>query len=163
MGGVKTDLNGRTGVSGLYACGEVACTGVQGANRLASNSTLECLVFGRRTAEQINRDFRPGKDYNYTMPEIEKYKMPCPDDFLVKQDINEMKILMTKYVGPVRNMEKMECALSRFYEIKKKYEDCRFEKQLHYWLWNAVTNSIIITERAIARKESIGSHYLVKK
>lgn len=162
MGGVKTDLNGRTGVSGLYACGEVACTGVQGANRLASNSTLECLVYGRRAAEQINRDFRPNKDYEFVLPKAEKYNVPCPDDRQIKQDITEMKILMTKYVGPVRKMEKMEKALSRFYEIREKYKDCKFEKQLHYWLWNAVTNSIIITEKAIARKESIGSHYVVK-
>ncbi|MBP3580465.1 MAG: L-aspartate oxidase, partial [Clostridia bacterium] len=80
MGGVKTDVNGRTGVSGLYACGEVACTGVQGANRLASNSTLECLVFGRRAAEQINRDYRSGKDYEYVLPKNERYNQPMPDD-----------------------------------------------------------------------------------
>lgn len=162
MGGVKTDLSGRTGVSGLYACGEVACTGVQGANRLASNSTLECLVFGRRAAEQINRDFRPCRNYEYVLPKADKYIVPCPDDRQVKQDITEMKILMTKYVGPLRKKEKMERALSRFYEIRDKYEKCRFEKQLHYWLWNALTNSIIITEKAIERKESMGSHYLVK-
>lgn len=162
MGGVKTDLYGRTGISGLYACGEVACTGVQGANRLASNSTLECLVFGRRAAEQINRDFRPVADYEYVLPKAEKYSIPCPDDRQIQQDIMEMKILMTKYVGPVRKLDKMEKALSRFYEIREKYKECKFEKQLHYWLWNAITNSIIITEKAIARKESIGSHYLVK-
>ncbi|MCL2024085.1 MAG: FAD-binding protein, partial [Oscillospiraceae bacterium] len=54
MGGIKTDLDGRTGIAGLYACGESAATGVHGANRLASNSLLECLVFGRRTALSVN-------------------------------------------------------------------------------------------------------------
>lgn len=54
MGGIKTDLNGKTAVPGLYACGEAAYTGVHGANRLASNSLLECLVFGRRCAQHIN-------------------------------------------------------------------------------------------------------------
>ncbi len=162
MGGVKTDLHGRTGVSGLYACGEVACTGVQGANRLASNSTLECLVFGRRAAEQINRDFRPVKDYDYKLPTGSECneKMPCDDE--VMSDIAEMKKLMSKFVGPLRNMEKMETALVRLKEIEEKYKSRCFEKQLHFWVWNAVTNSVIITEKALARKESIGSHYLIK-
>jgi aspartate oxidase len=58
-GGVRTDLDGRTSVAGLYACGEVACTGVHGANRLASNSLLEGLVFGRRIAEHLGRHLPP--------------------------------------------------------------------------------------------------------
>ena len=162
MGGVKTDLHARCGVSGLYACGEVACTGVQGANRLASNSTLECLVFGRRAAEQINRDFRPVKDYEFVLPVAEKYTKPCPSDLEIDADVAEMKKLMSKYVGPLRKMENMEKALVRFKEIEEKYKDCEFTTQKHYLLWNAVTNSIVITEKAIARKESIGSHYIVE-
>lgn len=161
MGGVKTDLHARCGVSGLYACGEVACTGVQGANRLASNSTLECLVFGRRAAQQINRDFRPVKDYEFTLPETEKYLKPCPCDSEIDADIAEMKKLMSKYVGALRKTENMQKALVRFKEIREKYKDCRFTTQKHYLLWNAITNSIIITEKALMRKESIGSHYIV--
>ena len=61
-GGVRTDLDGRTSIAGLYACGEVACTGVHGANRLASNSLLEGLVFSRRIAEDIVRDLPPQSD-----------------------------------------------------------------------------------------------------
>ena len=162
MGGVKTDLHARCGISGLYACGEVACTGVQGANRLASNSTLECLVFGRRAAEQVNRDFRPVNDYEFVLPDVEKYTRPCPSDCEIDADIAEMKKLMSKNVGALRKMENMEKALCRLYEIKEKYENCNFMTQKHFWVWNAVTNSIIITERALARKESIGSHYIVK-
>lgn len=161
MGGVKTDLHARCGVSGLYACGEVACTGVQGANRLASNSTLECLVFGRRAAEQVNRDFRPSKDYIFTLPDTDKYTKPCPSDSEIDADISEMKKLMSDCVGPLRKMNKMETALTRFKEIEEKYKDCDFTTQKHYTLWNAVTNSIIITEKALLRKESIGSHYIV--
>ena len=162
MGGVKTDLHARCGVSGLYACGEVACTGVQGANRLASNSTLECLVFGRRAAEQVNRDFRPSKDYDFVLPQSEKYTKPCPSDEEIDTDIAEMKKLMSKNVGALRKTEKMEKALIRLREIEAKYEDCNFNTQKHYWVWNAVTNSIIITEKALARKESMGAHYIVK-
>lgn len=163
MGGVKTDLHARCGVSGLYACGEVACTGVQGANRLASNSTLECLVFGRRAAEQINCDFRPSKDYEFTLPSVdEDYTLKCPADSEIDADIAEMKKLMSKNVGALRKKEKMETALARLNEIRWKYEHCRFETIKHYWVWNAVSNSIIITEKALARTESIGSHYIVK-
>ena len=161
MGGVKTDLHARCGVSGLYACGEVACTGVQGANRLASNSTLECLVFGRRAAEQVNRDFRPVEGYNFELPKVEKFVVPCPSDAEIDADIAEMKKLMSKYVGPLRKMANMEKALVRFKEIEEKYKDCNFTTQKQYWLWNAVTNSITITEKAILRKESLGSHYIV--
>ena len=163
MGGVRTDLHARCGVSGLYACGEVACTGVQGANRLASNSTLECLVFGRRAAEQINCDFRPSKDYEFTLPTLdEDYTLECPAEAEIDADIAEMKKLMSKNVGALRKKEKMEYALSRLNEIRWKYEHCRFETIKQYWVWNAVSNSIVITEKALARNESIGSHYIVK-
>ena len=162
MGGVKTDLHARCGVSGLYACGEVACTGVQGANRLASNSTLECLVFGRRAAEQVNRDFRPVADYDFVLPKSEKFSEKCPCDCEIDADIAEMKKLMSDNVGPLRKREKMEKTLVRLHEIEEKYKDCEFTTQKHYWLWNAVTNSIEITERAVARKESIGSHYIIE-
>ena len=62
MGGIKTDLHARTSIQGLYACGEAASTGVHGANRLASNSMLECLVFGRRAAEDINGNYEQAPD-----------------------------------------------------------------------------------------------------
>ena len=58
--------------------------------------------------------------------------------------------------------EKMQAALERFTEIKEKYENRKFEKQLHFLLWNAISNSILITQKALARKESIGSHYILK-
>ena len=72
-----------------------------------------------------------------------------------------MKKLMSDCVGPLRKINNMETALTRFKEIEEKYMDCSFTTQKHYTLWNAVTNSIIITEKALLRKESIGSHYIV--
>ena len=161
MGGVKTDLHARTGVSGLYACGEVACTGVQGANRLASNSTLECLVFGRRAAMQVNTDFRSLKNYKIELPKSEVFSKHMPNDTEIDNDIAFMKKLMSKYVGALREESKMIMALDNLKEIEQKYKDCAFYCQKHYWLWNAISNSIEITQKAIQRKESIGSHYLV--
>ena len=110
----------------------------------------------------MNRDFKPVKDYDFTLPKTEKYTKPCPPEAEIDADIAEMKKLMSKNVGALRKMEKMERALVRLREIEEKYKDCNFTTQKHYWVWNAVTNSIIITEKAIARKESLGSHYIVK-
>ncbi len=162
MGGVKTDLNARTGVSGLYACGEVACTGVQGANRLASNSTLECLVFGRRAAEQINRDFRPSAKYKFTPVKVENYSKECPGKDEIEKDIAAMKRVMTDFVGPLRRESGIKTALEKLYQMREKYENCKFENNLHYQVWNVITTSVIITEDALSRKESIGSHYIIK-
>lgn len=162
MGGVKTDLYARTGVSGLYACGEVACTGVQGANRLASNSTLECLVFGRRAAQQINSNMRPQNKYIFENTIFETYTKPCPCDEQILSDLDSMKLIMTNNVGPLRRKENMQKALDRLYLLRDKYKDCRLESALQYLIMNAITTSIIITESALKRTESLGSHYIMR-
>lgn len=162
MGGVQTDLDAKTSVDGLYACGEVACTGVQGANRLASNSTLECLVFARRAAQKINKDFRNNSDCSVENIVIEEYSAPCPKSAQILSDIECMKLIMTNNVGAVRKQENMKKALERLYAIRDTYKNCVLETPLQYLVMNAVTTSIIITESALARPKSLGSHYVVR-
>lgn len=161
MGGVYTDLHARTAVSGLYACGEVACTGVQGANRLASNSTLECLVFGRRAARQISADFRPSAGYNFTLPNSEIFDDPCPSDAEVDEDIAYMKSLMTKNVGAIRHTHELEYAHRELDRIYDKYRRKHLETVKQYTVFNAAVASTVIAESACKRKVSIGSHYIV--
>ena len=161
MGGIRTDLHARTAVSGLYACGEVACTGVQGANRLASNSTLECLVFARRAAETINADFRSNKGYSFVLPETEDFidGKPCKDE--VSEDIKYMKNLMTENVGPVRHTKDLEFAHRELDRIYDKYRTLKLSNIEEYTVFNAAMASTIIAESACKRKNSIGSHYIV--
>ncbi len=161
MGGVMTDLHARTAVSGLYACGEVACTGVQGANRLASNSTLECLVFGKRAAKCINADFRPSKNYKFVLPQSEEFSEPCPENAEIDKDMAFMKELMTKNVGAIRHTNKLEFAHQKLDEVYDKYRRKRLENIKQYTVFNAAVASTVIVQSACERKQSIGSHYIV--
>ena len=161
MGGVMTDLHARTAVSGLYACGEVACTGVQGANRLASNSTLECLVFGKRAAKCINADFRPSKNYKFVLPQSEEFSEPCPENAEIDKDMAFMKELMTKNVGAIRHTNKLEFAHQKLDEVYDKYRRKRLENIKQYTVFNAAVASTVIVQSACERKQSIGSHYMV--
>lgn len=161
MGGIKTDLFARTAISGLYACGECACTGVQGANRLASNSMLECLVFGRRAAHSINSDFRRCDGYSFSIPESEKFEDECPADTEVAKDIDYMKELMTKNVGAIRHTKELEFAHSELDRIYDKYRRKKLSNINQYSVFNAAMTSTVIAESACKRKESIGSHYIV--
>ena len=160
MGGIKTDLDARTNIDGLYACGECACTGVQGANRLASNSTLECLVFGRRAASYINSNVRSRTCY--ATEDTDEVLLPCPDSEEINADIMLMKKTMSKYVGALRKRDELEKALCVFNTIKEKYEKCILNSTDAYNVYSASCVSAEITEKALMRKESIGSHYIVK-
>ncbi|MBO4343749.1 MAG: L-aspartate oxidase [Clostridia bacterium] len=161
MGGVKTDIHARTAISGLYACGETACTGVQGANRLASNSTLECLVFGRRAARNINADFRSPKGYDFVIPESEIFTDVCPGDEEIEKDIEYMKSLMTKNVGAIRHTSELEYAHSELDRIYDKYRRKNLSTVKQFTVFNAAMASTVIAESACARRESMGSHYIV--
>ncbi len=161
MGGIATDLHARTSVSGLYACGEVACTGVQGANRLASNSTLECLVFGRRAAQSINSDFRPNDTKRFVLPKTDSYENDVSDD-QAQKNIKEMKMLMSANVGAFRKVTEMQNVLERLSELNELYQNSNLYSAIQYHAANAAQVSSIITRKAIERKESIGSHYIIK-
>ena len=155
MGGIKTDLFGNTNIKGLYACGEAACTGVHGANRLASNSTLECLVFGRKTAESINKKASAGYK-----------KMPHMDtNEVFEKDINlederiALKGIMIKYCGILRSEKYLLQGLQKAKAITEKLEDVLLDSKEAMELYNMCIVAEEIFNAAIARKKSVGAHY----
>jgi L-aspartate oxidase len=113
MGGIKVDLEGRTNIKGFYACGEAACNGIHGANRLASNSLLEGLVFGGKIADKLPLDIEKTKN---ALPEYAvKYSTDrIKRDFDSKKLKNKLKNIMSEYVGIVRNKEGLTKAKRRF-------------------------------------------------
>jgi len=155
MGGVRTDLWGRTNIEGLYCCGEAACTGVHGANRLASNSTLECLVFGRRCAQTI-AGCRMGKPLRGELPVPETTRELSLD---TEETIIQLKGIMVKYCGIVRNGEELNFGLSRVKEMLQKLRGARLGTTRDMELYNMVSVAEKILESAARRRVSVGSHY----
>ena len=150
MGGVSVDANGRTNVPGLWACGEVSATGVHGANRLASNSLLEGLVFGARVSLDISRSIDPGS--RPVCPDVEMKPRPTfitPDEAPLAQRLRDT---MWNDVGLVRNAQSMTHALQVFDEISA-------QPPQSIMLCHMIDAARIITQAALARKESRGGHY----
>ncbi len=160
MGGVKTDLFGKTNVRGLYCVGEAARTGIHGANRLASNSLLECLVFGKRCAEHINTNKQPSdtKDISPLL-KSEVFDKKVSDAFF--DDCQRtIKRLMTKYAGAIRNEEELQYAKKKLEEINAVLAKSRLEKSSEFKTYNMLQVATMIIEGAIARKTSVGAHYI---
>jgi L-aspartate oxidase len=164
-GGIKVDLNGRSSLKGLYACGEVTMTGVHGANRLASNSLLEALVYAYRCAESIKTFLR---NENFTLPDLLDWDdsgvLTHDEKVLITHSINEVKQTMWVYVGIVRSDLRLERASSRIHNIFTETEALYkktsvFQEILE--LRNLVTCSHIIIKSAKMRKESRGLHYTI--
>ncbi|MBE6606214.1 MAG: L-aspartate oxidase [Ruminococcaceae bacterium] len=159
MGGIRTNLWGMTNIEGLYACGECAWTGIHGANRLASNSMLECLVFSRRAARHINEK---------TLPEV-SFKLPetkiSADERLTSKYISgtkgKIRDIMTEYAGPIRTEKGLAEAAGKIYRIYKKLQDTPLVENEEYELYNMTQNAYKIVTDALSRKESIGAHYIV--
>ena len=157
MGGIKTDFNGQTNISGLYACGEAASTGIHGANRLAANSLLECLVFGRRTAEKINMKKSDKKSYTFDSLEI-PIKQNTKLDFDGMR--NEIQKLMNDNCGVIRKKSDLEHALNRVKQIYIELDEV-FDDSINYLeTLNIAAIAKEILEAAYKRPNSIGSHYL---
>jgi L-aspartate oxidase len=150
MGGVRTDLHGRTTLKGLYAAGEVSCTGVHGANRLASNSLLEGLVFGARSGFAAAKDFA-----NEPLPKIpsrEKKSKPTNNDGKISTAVaKRVKRLMWDRVGILRSKETITRALSEFEQISKA--------SLNPASRNFLTVATMIARAALHRTESRGGHF----
>lgn len=161
MGGVRTDTEGRTSVPGLYACGELACTGVHGANRLASNSLLECLVFSRRCADAIDGSAAPGgtspsRAGKPDLAGVAEHREPCCDPDALRTEIRGM---MTRKGGILRSGAEMLEALGRAEEMLAQLDACRLPdaKALETYSMAAVAREVLMA--ALARKESVGAHY----
>jgi L-aspartate oxidase len=159
-GGIMTDFNGRTDVEGLYAIGEVAFTGLHGANRLASNSLLECLVFARAAATDI---LARNKDVIPSLPQWDASRVTDPDEeIIISHNWDELRRFMWDYVGIVRTKKRLARAQHRikllYQEINEYYTSFRVSSDL-VELRNLVMTADLIVRCAMLRHESRGLHY----
>lgn len=159
-GGVVTDLAGRTDLSGLYAVGETAYTGLHGANRLASNSLLECVVVGMAAATDIRS--RP-VIAPVSIPDWDESQVDNADEqVVIAHNWDELRLLMWNYVGIVRTTKRLERALHRIEllqsEVQEYYANFRVTRDL-LELRNLLVCASLIVQSALDRKESRGLHY----
>ncbi len=161
-GGVMTDRQGRTDIDRLYCIGEAAYTGLHGANRMASNSLLECLVFAAAAAKNILQQLT-GEDESISLPDWDESQVTLASEaVLVSHNWDELRRCMWDYVGIVRNNRRLQYA-------KRRIELLRHEIEEHYHL-HCVSNDLIelrnliviadlIVQSALERRESRGLHY----
>jgi L-aspartate oxidase len=156
------DLNGQTTIKNLYACGECVCTGLHGANRLASNSLLEALVLAHQSAMQaVTKVDSVG--FNEKIPDWKAEGTTRPKEMvLITQSIKELKEMMTSYVGIVRSDVRLARAKARlkllYTETEELYSTSTLSPQLCE-LRNLITIGYLVTRSAGLRKESRGLHY----
>ncbi len=159
-GGIVTDMKGRTDISGLYAVGETACTGLHGANRLASNSLLECLVIGRAAAEDI--ESQPGRARPALAAWDESRVTNADEEVVIAHNWDELRRFMWNYVGIVRTTKRLERAQHRVRllkeEIDEYYTHFRITQDL-LELRNLVDVASLIINSALSRHESRGLHF----
>ncbi|HYQ58078.1 MAG TPA: L-aspartate oxidase [Draconibacterium sp.] len=153
VGGIRTNLDAETNISGLFVCGEAASTGVMGANRLASNSLLECLVFGKRASEKAAKLKAP--DFTFEKPA--PIKLDVNNEALFLKYQNELAHLMSKNLGIVRNRKDLETAINKFTEIAAEFNKDLYEYNLIKIRSIAVICKLI-AKAAFIREESRGGH-----
>jgi L-aspartate oxidase len=162
-GGVHADLQGRTNVRHLNAIGEAACTGLHGANRLASTSLLECLVSARATAAADRADIT-ASDFQPPTPQPWQRPSATPDPLLIRQDMNLIQQTMWNYAGIVRSPRRLARARRILLELREDiqafYRDCRPTRDL-IDLRNAVQTALLVVHAASLNSVSKGSHYVV--
>jgi len=161
-GGVKVDEMGRSSIKNLYACGECTCTGLHGANRLASNSLLEALVFGHRIHLDVIEKI-DNTTFKENVPDWTTLGTTEPKEkVLLTQSMKEVKEIMSSYVGIVRSNVRLKRALDRlnllYLETEMIYKDSPISPQLCE-LRNLITISYLISRSASMRRESRGLHF----
>jgi L-aspartate oxidase len=166
-GGVLVDRWGRSSLKGLYAVGEVACTGLHGANRLASTSLLEGLIWGTRASQHIVAHFDP--DRPYEPEEIHRWYYPLPeveiDPALVHQDWVSIRTMMWNYVGIIRNRKRLERAKADLdylrHRIDKFYKGAKMDP-LVVGLKHGIQVAWLIMFAALSNPESRGAHFITE-
>jgi len=160
MGGVQTDIDARTSLAGLFAAGEVACTGVHGANRLASNSLLEGLVFGARAAATMQLELRPAQ----LPPDEEPFFAPsATGDPVEPVETSAVRDLMWRNVGLVRTGDSLQEAverLGRWRAMMSPHRSTVGHPDVERWrLGRLITVGLLIAHAALRREESRGGHF----
>jgi L-aspartate oxidase len=163
-GGVHTDLQGRTNVRHLNAIGETACTGLHGANRLASTSLLECLVSARATAQADAAELAAGK-FHLPAPRVWASPAKEADLMLVQQDLQQIRSTMWNYAGIIRSPRRLTRARRILLELREDiqafYRDCRPTREL-IELRNAVQTALLVVHAASLNPISRGCHYVAE-
>jgi L-aspartate oxidase len=163
-GGIKTDENGKTSIHNLYAAGEVACTGLHGANRLASNSLLEATVFSHRASQHAIETVKQlGFQENIPAWDAEG-RVLNEEMILITQSKKELQAIMSSYVGIVRSNLRLQRAFERLEILYRETEDL-YEKSIVSKdiceLRNMINVAYLVIKMAMNRKESIGLHYSI--
>ncbi len=156
MGGVRTDLRGQTSLPGLYAAGEVACTGVHGANRLASNSLLEGLVYGARAAQAMCEDLRASEKHAVASAQNANVS-PNGQPAQIEAFIKKVESLMWQYVGVVRDGKGLRQVVSELSALQSQ-QPSSGDRRSHE-ATNILQAGLLIARSALAREESRGAHY----
>ena len=161
-GGVKIDYDGQSSIQHLYACGECTSSGLHGANRLASNSLLEAMVFGHRIHEKLVKEIDQ-VSLETRIPEWNAEGTTAPKELvLITQSLRELKEIMSAYVGIVRSDVRLKRALDRLYllydETERLYQGAVISPQLCE-LRNLITIAYLVTKSAALRTESRGLHF----
>ncbi|MDR0326391.1 MAG: L-aspartate oxidase [Oscillospiraceae bacterium] len=151
VGGIRVDLYARTAVPGLYAVGEVSCTGVHGANRLASNSMLECLVFGRRAAEAINSE-------QLTVNSGTADVVQTSSDSLPPEMQRHIRAVCDRYAGVVRTFSGLKQGLGEMEAILSRTRDSNAREWLE--TRNMALSARAVLSAALNRRESVGTHFI---
>ncbi len=155
IGGIKTDLNGQTDMPGLYALGECASTGAHGANRLASNSLLECVVFGRRIADTINRDEKQARNIAIDVD----FPSSAPYNYAPLR--KKLGMIMEEHAGIVRTAKGLTKAIEELEAMGKTLAKYPNRHPRYHEMVNMIDVAIAVVADALARPTSIGTHFRI--
>lgn len=158
MGGIRADVYGKTNIKGFFACGECACNGIHGANRLASNSLLEGLVFGRMIGVQAD-DILACTGRSIAFEDVSNQTGRTPLELDKRAAIADIQREMTQNVGIIRDKISLTKALDRVNTYELKIEDMKNETLADFELQNVQLLSKLVVESALEREESRGAHF----